>query len=129
MAKSDLTRASLEVRNMNFMNARLLGEVDLPPAPFLSELPNLLSELDTNIRWHPSSIDLVEALYLVDALSRENRDERSSAVPTSHGAIGSRRSTRRERSFRYSGQTEDAASFFTRKMGHVCWPKSPQESR
>jgi len=55
---------------MNLMNTRLFGKVDLPPTPFLSELPDSFAKLDANIRRHSSSIDLVEALYLVDALFR-----------------------------------------------------------
>jgi hypothetical protein len=58
---------------MNLMNTRLFGKVDLPPTPFLSELPDSFAKLDANIRRHSSSIDLVEALYLVDALSCEIR--------------------------------------------------------
>lgn len=81
MAKSHLARTSFEVRYMNLMNTRLFGKVDLPPTPFLSELPDSFAKLDANIRRHSSSIDLVEALYLVDALSREIRVEDGSMVP------------------------------------------------
>jgi hypothetical protein len=70
VAKTDLAGTSFEVRYMNLMNTRLFGKVDLPPTPFLSELPDFLAKLDANIRQHSSSIDLVEALYLVDALFR-----------------------------------------------------------
>jgi hypothetical protein len=72
VAQTDLARTSLEVRYMNFVNTRLFGKVDLPPTPFLSELPDSFTKLDANIGRHSSSIDLVEALYLVDALSREH---------------------------------------------------------
>jgi len=75
VAKTDFARTSFEVRYMNLMNTRLFGKVDLPPTPLLSELPDSLAKLDANIRQHSSSIDLVEALYLVDALSRETRVE------------------------------------------------------
>jgi hypothetical protein len=68
---------------MNLMNARLFGKVDLPPTPFLSELPDSFAKLDAHIRGHSSSIDLVEALYLVDALSRGIRAEDYSVVPVS----------------------------------------------
>jgi len=73
VAKTDLARPSFEVRYVNLMNTRLFGEIDLPPTPFLSELPDSFAKLDANIRRHSSSIDLVEALYLVDALSCEIR--------------------------------------------------------
>jgi hypothetical protein len=83
VAKTDLAGTSFEVRYMNLMNTRLFGKVDLPPTPFLSELPDFLAKLDANIRPHSSSIDLVEALYLVDALFREIRAEDGSMVPVS----------------------------------------------
>jgi hypothetical protein len=51
------------------MDPRVLGQVDLPPSPLLAEFPDSLTDLDANIRGHPSSIDLVQALYLVHALS------------------------------------------------------------
>ena len=77
VAQSNLARATLQVRDMNLVNPRLFGEVDLPPTPFLSELPDSFAKLDANIRGHSSSIDLVEALYLVDALSADCRAELS----------------------------------------------------
>ncbi len=83
VAETDLARTSFEVRYMNLMNTRLFGKVDLPPTPFLSELPDSFAKLDANIGRHSSSIDLVEALYLVDALSREIRIEEGAAVPVS----------------------------------------------
>jgi hypothetical protein len=45
-------------------------QVDLSPAVLLTELPDSLADLDADIRRHPPSIDLVQALYLVDALFR-----------------------------------------------------------
>lgn len=75
MAQSNLARTALQVRDMDLVNTRLFGEVDLPPTPFLSELPDSFAKLDANIRGHSSSIDLVEALYLVDALSADRRAE------------------------------------------------------
>jgi hypothetical protein len=75
VAKSDLARASLEIGDMDLVNPRLLSEVDLPPTLLFSELPNFFAKLDAHIRGHASSIDLVEALYLVDALSVEDRDK------------------------------------------------------
>jgi hypothetical protein len=83
VAETDLAHTPLEVRYMNLVNTRLFGKIDLPPTPFLSELPDSFAKLDANIRRHSSSIDLVEALYLVDALSRELRDKDPSAVPVS----------------------------------------------
>ena len=75
MAKTDLAGTSFEVRYMNLMNTRLFGKVDLPPTPFLSELPDSFAKVCAHIRGHSSSIDLVEALYLVDALSRKTPAE------------------------------------------------------
>jgi hypothetical protein len=83
MTKSDLARAPLEIGDVDLVNSRLFGKVNLPPTPFLSELPDSFAKLDANIGWHSSSIDLVEALYLVDALSREIRAEDYSVVPVS----------------------------------------------
>jgi hypothetical protein len=40
----------------------------LPPAALLPEFADSLADLDADIRGHSPSIDLVEALYLVDAL-------------------------------------------------------------
>jgi len=68
---------------MNLMNTRMFGKVDLPPTPFFSELPDSFAKLDANIGRHSSSIDLVEALYLVDALSCDLRVEDGSVVPVS----------------------------------------------
>jgi hypothetical protein len=83
VAETNLARTSLEVRYVNLMNTRLFGEVDLPPTPFLSELPDSFAKVCAHIRGHSSSIDLVEALYLVDALSCEIRAEDCSVVPVS----------------------------------------------
>jgi hypothetical protein len=46
-------------------------------------LADSFAKLEANIRRHSSSIDLVEALYLVDALSREIRAEDCSVAPVS----------------------------------------------
>jgi len=83
VAEADLARTSFEVRYMNLMNTRLFGEIDLPPTPFLSELPDSFAKVCAHIGGHSSSIDLVEALYLVDALSRKIRVEDGSVVPVS----------------------------------------------
>ena len=83
MAETDLARTALKVGDVDLVNSRLFGKVDLPPTPFLSELPDSFAKLDANIRRHSSSIDLVEALYLVDALSRELRAKDRPVVPIS----------------------------------------------
>jgi hypothetical protein len=88
VAETNLSRTSLKVRNMNLVNTRLFGQVDLPPTPFLSELPDSFAKLDANIRRHSSSIDLVEALYLVDALSRKIRAKDRSVAPISRFGPG-----------------------------------------
>ncbi len=80
VTQTDLPCAALEVGDMNLVDPRLFGKVDLPPTPFLAELPDFLAKLDANIRRHSSSIDLVEALYLVDALSRDARADAKDRV-------------------------------------------------
>ena len=52
------------------MDSGVLREVDLSPAVLLTKLPDSFADLDADIRGHSPSIDLVEALYLVDALFR-----------------------------------------------------------
>jgi hypothetical protein len=54
VAETDLARTSFEVRYMNLMNTRLFGEVDLPPTPFLSELPDSVAKVCAHIRGHSS---------------------------------------------------------------------------
>ena len=71
--KTDLARTPLKVGDVDLVDTGMLGEVDLPPTILLSELPDSFAQLDAYIRVHSSSIDLVEALYLVDALSAEIR--------------------------------------------------------
>ena len=81
VAETNLAHTSLKVRYVNLVNTRLFGKVNLPPTPFLSELSDSFAKLDANIRSHSSSIDLVEALYLVDALSRHKRYGDEQALP------------------------------------------------
>ena len=69
MAKPDLAHSPFKIRNVNLMYPGMLSQVDLSPASFFAELPNSLAKLEADIRGHPPSIDLVEALYLADALS------------------------------------------------------------
>lgn len=69
MAQPDLARSPLQVGDMDFVDSGLLGQVDLPPAALLAKLADTFSELDADIRGHSSSIDLADALYLVDTLS------------------------------------------------------------
>jgi hypothetical protein len=68
MAKSDLPHAALKIGYMHLMDPGLFRQIDLSPASLLTEISDSPAELDTDIRRHSSSIDLVEALYLVDAL-------------------------------------------------------------
>jgi hypothetical protein len=46
----------------------VFSQVDLSPAVLLTELSDSLADLDADVRGHSPSIDLVQALYLVDAL-------------------------------------------------------------
>jgi hypothetical protein len=80
MAKPNLARTPFKIGYVDLMNPRLFGKVDLSPASLLAELPNSVANLDANIGVHSSSIDLVETLYLVDALSRSKRAEPYAAV-------------------------------------------------
>lgn len=59
MAQSNFARTALQVGEMDLVNPRLFGEVDLPPTPILSELPDSDAKLDANINRHSFSIDLV----------------------------------------------------------------------
>jgi hypothetical protein len=68
MAKSNLPHAALKIGYMHLMDSGLFRQIDLSPPSLLTEIPDSPAELDTDIRGHSSSIDLVEALYLVDAL-------------------------------------------------------------
>jgi hypothetical protein len=68
MAKSDLPHAALKIGYMHLMDSGLFRQIDLSPPSLLTEISDSPAELDTDIRGHSSSIDLVEALYLVDAL-------------------------------------------------------------
>jgi hypothetical protein len=123
VAETDLARSSFEVRYMNLMNTRLFGEINLPPTPFLSELPDSFAKVCAHIRGHSSSIDLVEALYLVDALSREIRVEdgsmaRSCALPRLAGRANDTTAVAGT-----SAQTENPTYPLTREgnHGHALW--------
>jgi hypothetical protein len=70
MAKSYLAHAPFQIGDVDLMDSGVLREVDLSPAVLLTKLPNSFADLDADIRGHSPSIDLVEALYLVDALFR-----------------------------------------------------------
>jgi hypothetical protein len=124
VAETDLSGTSFEVRYMNLMNTRLFGKVDLPPTPFLSELPDSFAKVCAHIRGHSSSIDLVETLYLVDALSREIRPEDCSVVPVSRigpGMLGHADDTTAV--VGTSAQTENPTNPSTREgnHGHALW--------
>jgi hypothetical protein len=70
MMKSYLAHAPLQVGDVDLMDSGVFRQVDLSPAVLLTELPDSLADLDADIRGHSPSIDLVQALYLVDALFR-----------------------------------------------------------
>ena len=70
MAKPYLARTSFQIGDVDLMDSGVLREVDLSPAVLLTKLPDSFADLDADIRGHSPSIDLVEALYLVDALFR-----------------------------------------------------------
>jgi hypothetical protein len=68
MAKSYLAHTPFQIGDVDLMDSGVLREVDLSPAVLLTKLPDSFADLDADIRGHSPSIDLVEALYLVDAL-------------------------------------------------------------
>jgi hypothetical protein len=70
MAKPYLAHTSFQIGDVDLMDSGVLREVDLSPAVLLTKLPDSFADLDADIRGHSPSIDLVEALYLVDALFR-----------------------------------------------------------
>jgi hypothetical protein len=65
----------------------MLRQIDLSPASFFAELSNALAKLETDIRGHPPSIDLVEALYLADALSALTEHQSGSVGPSALNVI------------------------------------------
>lgn len=69
MAQAYLPGPPFEIGDVNLVDSRMLGQVELSPTSLLAELSNPFSDLDTYIKGHAPSIDLVHALYLVDALS------------------------------------------------------------
>jgi len=69
MTEPNLTRSSLKIRDVDFMNTGVLCKVDLSPSALPSQFTDALSELDTDVRGHPLRIALVHALYLAHALS------------------------------------------------------------
>jgi hypothetical protein len=71
MAEAHLANTSLQIGDVDLVDARVLRQVDLSPGSFLAKLPNSLAELEAYVRGHPLSIDLVEALYLAHALSAQ----------------------------------------------------------
>jgi hypothetical protein len=99
MAKPDFTRTALEVGDVDLVNTRLFGKVDLPPTVLFAKFPDSLTKLGAHIRGHSSSIDLVEALYLVDALSGEQRGKSGGTSPVWLGGLAALSTvrTRRER--------------------------------
>jgi hypothetical protein len=68
MMKSYLAYTPLQIGDVDLMDSGVFRQVDLSPAVLLTELPDSLADLDADIRGHSPSIDLVQALYLVDAL-------------------------------------------------------------
>jgi hypothetical protein len=70
MAKSHLAHTPFQIGDVDLMDTGVLRKVNLSPAVLLTEIPDSFADLDADIRGHSPSIDLVEALYLVDALFR-----------------------------------------------------------
>jgi hypothetical protein len=97
----------------------LFGEVDLPPAALLSQVSDSLAKLDANIRGHSSSIDLVEALYLVDALSVDRR-----AKPSAFRRVGqtvpARGYSRSSRLWNRRRTTPDSYEIFNQSADRTC---------
>ena len=68
--KPHLAHTPFEIGDVDFVDSGVFGQVDLSPPVLLTELPDSLADLDADIRGHLPRIDLVQALYLVDALFR-----------------------------------------------------------
>jgi len=66
--KPHLAHTPFEIGDVDFVDSGVFRQVDLSPPVLLTELPDSLADLDADIRGHSPSIDLVQALYLVDAL-------------------------------------------------------------
>jgi len=70
MTKSYFAHTPFEVGDVDLMDSGVFRQVDLSPAVLFTELPDSFADLDADIRGHLPRIDLVQALYLVDALFR-----------------------------------------------------------
>ena len=72
--KVDLARTPLKIRDMNLMNTRLFGEVNLPPTILLSELPDSFAQFDAYIlerkRNRPSNAALTLEIVFLAILPR-----------------------------------------------------------
>ena len=65
MVQPHLAHAPFQIGDVNLMDAGLFRQVDLSPAVLLTEIADSLADLDADIRGHPPSIDLVDALFLL----------------------------------------------------------------
>jgi len=63
-----LAGSALQVGNVDLMDARMLGKIDLPPAFGPAQLSDALARRCTDVLCHASMFGLVDALYLAHAL-------------------------------------------------------------
>ncbi len=68
-SQSRLACTALQIGNVDFVDAGLLGKVDLPPVPGAAQFPDPFTRRRTDVLCHASMIGLVLALYLAHTLS------------------------------------------------------------
>ena len=67
-SQSRLACATLQIGDVDFVDAGLLGKVNLSPVPGAAQLPDSLAGRRTDVLCHASMIGLAFALYLVRTL-------------------------------------------------------------
>ncbi len=86
IVQADFPRSALDVRNVDLMDPGMLGQVDLPPALFLPQLPDSRAEPDARICSHPLRIDFVFTLNSAYTLFGDIKiSERMPGLKVFHG--------------------------------------------
>ena len=67
-SQSRLACAALQIGDVDLVDARLLGKVDLPPVSGAAQLSDALTRCRTDVLCHASMIGLAFALYLAHTL-------------------------------------------------------------
>jgi len=60
--------ATLQIGDVDFVDAGLLGKINLPPASGAAQFPDPLTRRRTDVLCHPFMIELAFALYLAHTL-------------------------------------------------------------